>query len=143
MNHFSEILRFLLFDKTSDRSLSLKTNKFPLFSVVRKRFIQNCVSCYTPGAFIIVDEQLFHTKCKCPFMQCMASKPEKHGQEYWLAADKESKYVVNGFRYGGKDETHSRDKRVSDQVVMLLLKPYLKKGRNVTTDNYFTSMNWP
>ena len=70
-------------------------------------------------------------------------KAWKNGQKYWLAVDKESKYVVNGFRYGGRGETHSRDERVSDQVVMLLLKPYLNKGRNVTADNYFTSMNWP
>jgi len=51
--------------------------------------------------------------------------------------------VVNGFRYSGRDETHSRHERVFDQVVMLLLKPYLNKGRNVTTDNYFTSVNGP
>jgi len=73
----------------------------------------------------------------------MAPKPENYGQKYWLAVSKESKYVVNGFRYGGRDKTHSRDERVSDQVVMLLLKPYLNKGRNVTTDNHFTSINCP
>jgi len=49
-------------------------------------------------------------------------------------------YVVNEFRYVGKDETHSKDKRVSDQLIVLLLKIYLNKGWNVTTDNYFTSM---
>ena len=64
-------------------------------------------------------------------------KPDKYGQKYWLAVDKDCKYVVNGFPYVGRDETRSRDERVSDQVVMRLLKPYLKKGKNVTTDNYF------
>ena len=29
--------------------------------------------------------------------------------------------------------------RVSDHVVMKLAEPYLKKGRNIATDNYFTS----
>ena len=70
----------------------------------------------------------------------MASKPDKYEQKYWLAVDKECKYVVNGFPYVGRDEIRSRDERVFDQVVMRLLKPYLNKGRNVTTDNYFTSM---
>ena len=37
--------------------------------------------------------------------------------------DKESKYVVNGLPYVGRNESHSKDERVSDQVVMLLLKP--------------------
>ena len=48
--------------------------------------------------------------------------------------------MVNGFPYVGRDGTRSRDERVSDQVVWRLLKPYLNKGRNVTTDNFFTSM---
>ena len=70
----------------------------------------------------------------------MASKPDKYGQKYWLAVDKNSKYVVNGIPYVGRDETRSRDERVSDQVVMRLMKPYLNKGRNVTTDNYHISI---
>ena len=139
-NPFSEILRFLRFDTKSDRSQRLKTDIFALFSVVWNRFIDNCISCYTPGAFITVDEQLFPSKCRCPFTQFMASKPDKYGQKYWLAVYKDSKYVVNGFPYVGRDETRSRDERVSVQVVMRLLKLYLNKGRNVTTDNYFTSM---
>ena len=136
-NRFSEILRFLRLDTKSDRPQRLKTDRFGLFSVVWKRFIDNCISCYTPRAFVTVDEQLFPSKCRCPFTQFMASK---YGQKYWLAVDKDSKYVVNGFPYVGRDEARSRDERVSDQVVMRLLKPYLNKGRNVTTENYFTSI---
>ena len=70
----------------------------------------------------------------------MALKPDKYGQKYWLAVDKDSKYVVNGFPYVGRNETPSRDERVSDQVVMRLLKSYLNKERNVITNNYFTSI---
>ena len=39
-----------------------------------------------------------------------------------------------------KKEYPSTDERVSDHVVMKLAEPYLKKGRNITTDNYFTSV---
>ena len=70
----------------------------------------------------------------------MASKPDKYGQKYWLTVDKDSKYVVNGFIYVGRDETRSGDKQVSNQVVMQLLKSYPNKGRSVTTDNYIISM---
>ena len=34
----------------------------------------------------------------------------------------------------------SSTKRVSDHVVMQFMRPYLCKGRNVTTDSYFTSV---
>ena len=53
-NRFSEILRFLRFDTKLDRSQRLKTDRFALFSVVWNMFIDNCISCYTPGAFITV-----------------------------------------------------------------------------------------
>ena len=70
----------------------------------------------------------------------MASKPDKFRQKYWLAVDKDSKYVINGFPYIGKDEMCFSTERVSDRVVMQLMLPYLCKGRNVTTDSYFTSV---
>ena len=70
----------------------------------------------------------------------MTSEPDKFGQKYWLAVDKESKYRINGFPYVGKDEKHFLTERVSDRVVMQLMRPYLCKRRNVTTDSYFTSM---
>ena len=68
----------------------------------------------------------------------MKSKPDKYGQKYWLAVDQDSKYVANDFPYVGKDESRSTDERVSDHVVMKLAETYLKKGRNITTDNHFT-----
>ena len=104
------------------------------------RFIDNCILCHASGAFITVDEQLFPSKCRCPFARFMASKHDKYGQKYWLVVDKDSKYVVNRFPYVGRDKTRFRDERVSDQVAMRLFKPYLNKGRNTTTDNYFTSI---
>ena len=57
-----------------------------------------------------------------------------------LVVDKDSKYVANCFPYVGKNELRSMDERVSDHVVIRLAEAYLKKGRNITTDNYFTSV---
>ena len=57
----------------------------------------------------------------------MASKRDKFGQKYWLAVDKDNKYEVNGFPCVGVDETRSKDERVSDLVLMRLLKPYLNE----------------
>ena len=125
----------------SNRSHRLQTNKFALFSEVWTHFTDNCCALYKPGAFITVDEQqLFPSKARCPFSQYMASKPDKFGQKYWLAEDKESKYVINGFPYLGKDEMRASTECISDRVVMQLMRPYLSKGRNVTTDSYFTSV---
>ncbi|XP_073501362.1 uncharacterized protein [Phyllobates terribilis] len=139
-DRFVEIMRFLRFDEKSTRSERLQTDKFALFSTVWDRFIENCIACYKPGPYITVDEQLFPSKTRCPFTQYMPSKPDKYGHKYWLAVDKRSKYLANGFPYLGKDDTRRAEDRLADHVVMKLLDPFLKKGRNVTTDNYFTKV---
>ena len=67
-------------------------------------------------------------------------KARNVGKKYWLSVDKESKYLVNAFRYIGKVETRHVNERASDHIVMQLMQPYLNKGRNVTTNNCFTSV---
>ncbi|XP_068201199.1 piggyBac transposable element-derived protein 4-like [Palaemon carinicauda] len=104
------------------------------------RFIKNSISCYRPSENITVDEQLFPTKCRCPFTQYIASKPDKFGIKFWLAADAKSKYLLNGFPYLGKDESRPSNQPLSEYVVLKLTEPYTGKGRNVTTDNFFTSV---
>ena len=139
-NRLKEILRFFRYDKKSSRSEKPQSNKFALLLTVWNRFIKNCIAYYKSGAFLTVDKQLFPSKARCPFTQFMASKPDKYGQKYWLLVDKDSKYVANGFPYVEKDELRSIDERVSDYFVMKLAEPYLKEGRNITIDNYFTSL---
>ncbi|XP_042368087.1 piggyBac transposable element-derived protein 3-like [Plectropomus leopardus] len=139
-NRFQEILRFLRFYKKETRRTRLQENKFALVSEVWERFVQNCITCYKPGADITVDEQLFPTKARCSFIQYIASKPDKFGIKFWLAADVDTKYMLNAAPYLGKDETRRPGQRLGDSVVLKLAKPFLGKGRNITTDNFFTSL---
>ena len=139
-NRFLDIMRYLRFDVKSTRSVRLQTDKFGLASDPWNRFISNCQSCYKPGENIAVDEQLFPTKVRCKWTQYIASEPDKFGIKFWLAVDVASKYLVNGFPYLGKDETRPAGLRLADHVVMKLMEPYTGKGRNVTTDNFFTSL---
>ncbi|KAK7161569.1 hypothetical protein R3I94_004298 [Phoxinus phoxinus] len=104
-NRFQEIMRFLSFDRRETRRTRLRDNKFALMSDVWDRFVQNCIACYKPGADITVDEQLFPTKSRCSFIQYIATKPDKFGIKFWLAADVDTKYMVNGAPYLGKDAT--------------------------------------
>ena len=57
-----------------------------------------------------------------------------------MAADVETKYLFNGFRYVGKDESRSANVNMPTDVAMKLMMPLFKKGHNVTSDNYFTSL---
>jgi len=140
-NRFIEILRFLRFDEKATRHERKISDKFCLASELWNKFIENCIACYRPSENITVDEQLFPSKCRCPFTQYMSSKPDKYGVKYWLATDAKIRYILNGFPYLGKDETRPQNRSLGEHVVLRLLEPFLHKGRNVTTDNFFTSVS--
>ena len=59
------------------------------------KFIENSENSFKPGAFIIVDEQLFPMKARCRFSQYMPNKVDKFGTQFWLASDIETKYVYD------------------------------------------------
>lgn len=140
-DRFKEIMKFLRFDHRSERSLRLQQDKFALISDVWKKFIENCLSCYKPGENVTVDEQLFSTKVRCRFLQYIANKPDKFGIKFWLCVDVDSKFVLNGFPYLGKDESRPQNQSLGESVVMRLVEPFANAGRNVTTDNFFTSLS--
>ncbi|CAH2084541.1 unnamed protein product [Euphydryas editha] len=73
---FREIVKFLRFYVRSTRTQRLTTDKFGLISEVWYNFISNAQSCYTPGPYITIDEQLFPSKCRCRFTQFKGSKPD-------------------------------------------------------------------
>ena len=76
--------------KASER---LQTHKFALISEIWNRFISNSHACYKPYENISIDEHKF-------------------GIKLWLAVDVQTKYILNGFPYMGKDETrYSKEKR--------------------------------
>jgi hypothetical protein len=66
-------------------------------------------------------------------------KPDKFGIKFWMLVYNDTKYLSNAFPYLGKDELRSADESLPESVVMQLMSPYLNKGRNVTTDSFFTS----
>lgn len=140
-DRFKEIMKYLRFDLRSERSSRLQTDKFALISQVWNRFINNCITCYKPGENLTVDEQLFATKVRCAFIQYMSNKPDKFGIKFWLCVDKKSKYLLNAAPYLGRDETRLENQSLGEHVVMSLIEPFVNKGRNVTTDNFFTSVS--
>ena len=81
-----------------------------------------------------------HAKPGVLFIQYMANKLDKFGIMFWFLTDAQSKYLCNGKPYLGRDPSRSRCSDLSGDVCLTLLQPYYKKGYNVTTDNYFTSL---
>nr|CAH7718925.1 unnamed protein product [Callosobruchus chinensis] len=70
----------------------------------------------------------------------MPSKPDKYGIKYWLLCDAQTRYILSGIPYLGKDETREQGVSLGTHVVLQLARPFLDKGRNITYDNFFTSL---
>lgn len=140
-NRFTDIMRHLRFDDRETRSERVKTDRFAAISGVWGSFVTNCITSYNPGPHITVDEQLFPSKTRCRFLQYIASKADKFGLKFWVASDLKSKYICNVLPYLGKDPCRPTHERLSESVVMQLMEPFLDRGRNVTTDNFFTSLS--
>ena len=133
-------MKHLMFDDFFSRRQRRETDKFCLISEVWNCFIENCKKCYVPNCDLTIDEQLFPCKTSCPFIQYMANKPDKFGIKFWFLADAQSKYLCNGKPYLGRDLSRSRCSDLPGDVCLTHLQPYYKRGYNVTTDNYFTSL---
>jgi hypothetical protein len=49
--------------------------------------------------------------------------------------------MLNCFQHLGKDPHQAAGEQVLENVVIRLVEPYVGKGRNVTMDNFFTSLS--
>ena len=87
----------------------------------------------------MIDEPLFLLKSRCRFTQCMPNKPNKFNIKFWLAVDVECNYFLIAIPYLGKDESRPSTQRLSNNAFIISMESFMGKGRNVITDNFFTS----
>uniref|UniRef100_A0A8C5HDC0 PiggyBac transposable element-derived protein domain-containing protein n=1 Tax=Gouania willdenowi TaxID=441366 RepID=A0A8C5HDC0_GOUWI len=140
-NRFKDIIQHLRFDDKDTRGERVATDRFAAISDVWGSFVANRITSYNPGRHITIDEQLFPTKTRCCFLQYIATKPDKFGIKFCVACDLKSKYVCKIIPYLGKDPSRPPGERLSENVVMKLMEPFMDKGRTVTIDNFFTSLS--
>lgn len=70
----------------------------------------------------------------------MPSKPEKYGIKIFWVCDANNSYPLNGQIYTGKLSDGNRQTNVGECTVLDLVSKYKNSGLNVTTDNFFTSL---
>ncbi|XP_021711432.1 piggyBac transposable element-derived protein 1-like isoform X2 [Aedes aegypti] len=68
----------------------------------------------------------------------MRSKPGKYGMKVWCLSCVDCDYVCNLQVYTGKKDKQS-EKGQGKRIVNDLIEPFIFTGREVTTDNFFTS----
>jgi hypothetical protein len=141
-NRFIEIRRFLRFDDRATRDRRQGRDKLAAIRDLWDDFVHNATGAMVPGPFLTVDERLAPFRGRCSFIQYMPAKPAKYGIKMWLCCDAETRYVYNASVYLGKETAAApRAQNLGKDVVLLLCAPLNCIGRNITTDNFFTSLS--
>ncbi|XP_065355992.1 piggyBac transposable element-derived protein 4-like [Calliphora vicina] len=137
---FAEILRFLRFDWHATRVARQEKDKAAPIRDVFEMVNSNLRAHYRPYESITVDEQLFGFRGRTRFTQYMPSKPAKYGIKIWWACDSKTFYPLQGQIYTGKID-NARDVKQGERIVKELVGMYKNSGRNVTMDNFFTTLS--
>ena len=137
VSRFEQICAKLRFDTRSLRNISDPISPIRLLF---ESFVENCKSNYTPSEQMTIDEQLVTFRGRCKFRMFIPSKPGKYGIKIWSLCDSKNAYLFNCEIYTGK-KNDNREKNQGENVVKTLTMPIYKSGRNVTMDNFFTTLN--
>jgi len=90
---------------------------------------------------LTVDKELVTFRGRCPFKQYIPSKQGGNGLKFWILSDIKSSYVYNLETCIGKKPNAGREVNLGEKVVLDLLEGTDATGRNVTFDNFYTSLS--
>lgn len=145
-NRFLVLLNCLRFDDAETRTERLKEDKLAAISELFDSFISNCKQNYTLGTHVCIDEMLVGFRGRCKFKIYMPNKPNKYGLKVLLLVDAHTFYVYNAYVYHGRgsdsEGLNEEEKRlgIPSQSVIRLSKGLEGSNRNITADNWFTSI---
>lgn len=138
-NRFKEISRFLRFDDFNTRVERLKTDKAAPISKLFGMLNDNLFKHFDASEFVTIDEQLYSYRGRTRFTQYMPNKPAKYGIKVWWACDALTGYPMFGEIYTGQPIS-GREVNQGERVVKTLATKFKDTGRNIVTDNFFTTL---
>lgn len=138
---FTFLLYSMRFDNIHTRDQRKETDKFCHIRDIFEMFVQNSKNCYTPGEYLTLDEMLFKFRGRCSFRMYIPSKPARYGIKVFALADARTCYVTNLEVYLGANPGPYEVSNSAADVVKRMCTPIYNTGRNVTMDNWFTSLD--
>lgn len=141
INRFRFIIRYLKFDNYRTRDERKVTDKIAAVRYLVDHFNDNCKKYYSLSDQVTIDEMLEAFRGRCSFRQYIPSKPAKYGLKLFALCDAKMYYTNNIEIYCGTqyDGPYAQDNDAFS-IVKRLVQPIANSGRNVTCDNWFTSI---
>ncbi|KFM59493.1 PiggyBac transposable element-derived protein 4, partial [Stegodyphus mimosarum] len=139
---FLFLSRCLRFDDIGTRVIRKQSDKLAPIREFFEDFVNNCQKYYTVGEFITIDEKLEAFRGRCSFRQYIPNKPAKYGIKVFALVDARTFYTWNLEIYPGlQPQGPYCVKNTPDEIVKRLCQNLYGSGRNITTDNWYTSYN--
>lgn len=132
-SRFRFLLLCLRFDDKDNRD---REDKFAPVRTIWNIFIDKCRISYEPHTYVTIDEQLLGFRGKCPFRVYIQSKPDKYGIKVIAICDAKTYYMFDAIPYIGK----GTEAKTAADYVLKLVESIKGSGRNVTYDNWFSSV---
>lgn len=146
IKRYKVLLGCLRFDDMDTRAQRKARDKGAPISEIFSKFIQNCQDVYCVSSEVTIDEMLIPFRGRCSFKMYMPKKPRKYGLKIMCLADAKTSYLLNAYMYTGKGSDsltlteEEKQLSVPTQSVIRLCQPIIRSNRNITADNWFTSM---
>lgn len=140
VERFVWLSRCIRFDNGLTRESRKTTDKAAAIRDIWAMLNENLSANYKPSDCLTVDEQLFPYRGGTTFTQYIPSKPAKYGIKVWWICDRKSFYPLQGSIYTGKQPNVPREVNQGENVVKKLVQKYKGSGRNITMDNFFTTL---
>jgi hypothetical protein len=138
---FLFLMRAIRLDDITTRSVRQTTDKLAAVREFHSSFVANCQNSYHPGEFVTIDEMLVAFRGRCGFVQYMPQKPAKYGLKFYAMCDSRTFYTFNMEIYSGKQkEGPFFNSNKPMDIVKRLIVPIKRSHRNLTTDNYYSSI---
>lgn len=138
---FHFLLQCIRFDDKNTRDDRQKLDNLAAIREFFDEFVKNCINGYSISAYATVDEMLPAFRGRCSFRQYIPSKPSKYGIKIQALACAKTFYCSKLEVYTGKQPTGPfQISNKAIDVVIRLSTHISGSGRNITTDNYYTSI---